>query len=159
MKIDRLRPGEGGRLRGIRLRSLHDAPDAFGSTYEETDARPDESWRAQIEALATFVAVSDGRDVGIVRGSPFEGRPGAAILLSMWVDAAARGTGVGDGLIDAVIDWARSAGFDRIYLDVADDNEPAIGLYARKGFERTGATGSLPPPREHVREHEQVLKL
>ena len=38
--IKRLAANEGLRLRTIRLRALADAPDAFGSTYDETAARP-----------------------------------------------------------------------------------------------------------------------
>jgi GNAT superfamily N-acetyltransferase len=157
--IQRLTPEDGERLREIRLASLRDAPDAFGSTYDETAARPDSSWRGQLETLATFVAVVAGLDVGIVRGAPFDGEPTAAILLSMWVAPAARGKGAGEALVSAVADWAREEGFERLLLDVANDNAPAIALYARTGFLPTGETGTLPPPREQIREHQRALVL
>jgi len=79
--------------------------------------------------------------------------------ISMWVAPEARGKSIGAALIAAVVDWARRQGFDRLLLDVADDNIPAISLYARKGFEPTGAVSSLPAPREHIVEHERALKL
>ena len=65
--IKRLAVDEGLRLRTIRLRALADAPDAFGSTYDEAAARPLDSWTAQLQEIATFVAVVDGKDVGLVR--------------------------------------------------------------------------------------------
>ena len=40
MEVRRLGVDEGARLREIRLRALLEAPDAFGSTFEETVARP-----------------------------------------------------------------------------------------------------------------------
>jgi GNAT superfamily N-acetyltransferase len=157
--IQRLRPDESDRLRSIRLRALREAPEAFATTFAEACERPSTDWGQQLVALANFVAVLEGRDVGLVRGAPFEGRTGAAILLSMWVAPEARGRGAGEGLIHAVAEWARARGFERLLLDVADDNAKAIALYARMGFEPTGATGALPPPREHVREHERALWL
>ena len=159
MDTQRLMPDEGERLRAIRLCSLRDAPNAFSSTFEETAARPRESCRKQLEELATFVAVRDGVDVGIVRGAEFEGKPDAAILLSMWVAPEVRGKGVGEALIDAVVDWARSEGFVRLLLEVADDNAPAIALYARKGFKATGEARTLAPPRKCIREHRRALEL
>lgn len=158
LRIQRLEPGEGARLRKVRLASLADAPDAFGSTYDETAARPEESWREQIASLPTFVAVVDGHDAGVVRGGPDE-MPGEAWLLSMWVAPAARGRGAGDALVAAVVAWARAQGFARLHLDVGDYNAPAIALYARHGFEPTGEVGTLPPPRQHVREHRRALVL
>jgi len=62
--------GEGERLRTIRLRALHDAPDAFGATLEEAEARPLESWDEQLEKIATFVATTGGCDQGLVRARP-----------------------------------------------------------------------------------------
>ncbi len=157
--VQRLTPDDGERLRALRLASLRDAPDAFGATYDEAAARPSEGWRRQLVDLATFVAVVDGVDAGLVRAGPVADDPGAAMLLSMWVAPAARGRGVGDALIGAVAAWARAAGHARVLLDVGDHNAPAIALYARNGFEPTGETGSLPPPREHVREHRRALDL
>jgi GNAT superfamily N-acetyltransferase len=158
-EIQRLTPHEGPRLRSIRLASLLDAPDAFASTHAETAARPPESWPQQLEQLATFVAVCEGADAGMVRGTACEGEPGAAILLSMWVAPRARGQGVGQALIAALADWARSEGFGRLVLEVADTNAPAIALYGRLGFEPTGETSSLPPPRQHISEHRRALSL
>ena len=149
--IKRLAADEGLRLRTIRLRALADAPDAFGSTYDETAARPMDSWAAQLQEIATFVAVVDGEDVGLVRGARDDLQSDAAWLISMWVSPEVRGQGVGETLIDAVVEWARVSGARRVLLDVGDHNQPAIALYARKGFEpRNGTIGSLPIRHEAI---------
>src|SRR5688572_9717104 len=157
--VERLTVDEAPRLRAIRLRALADAPDAFGTTLEEAAAWPADMWSQQLRDLATFVAVEDGLDIGMVRGMRDDTRTDTAWLISMWVAPTARRRGIGDALIDIVIDWARSNGFSRLLLDVADDNAPAIALYARKGFQPNGEVGALPPPREHVREHQRELRL
>ncbi len=77
----------------------------------------------------------------------------------MWVAPHARGQGIGAALIDAVIDWGKAAGYKRLILDISDSNDFAITLYTHKGFKPTGATGHLPPPREHILEHEMALDL
>ncbi|MDJ0521329.1 MAG: GNAT family N-acetyltransferase [Planctomycetota bacterium] len=159
IEIQRLRPDESERLRRIRLRSLAEAPDAFGSTLEETAARPPASWDAQLRNLPTFVATGPDGDVGIVRSAVDGEDPTHGWLISMWVDPAVRGRRIGERLIDAVIGWARERGLQRLQLDVGDGNGPAIALYARKGFEPTGETSALPPPREHLREHRRALGL
>ncbi len=159
VEIQRLSHDEADRLRRIRLRSLRDAPDAFASTYEETEARPAESWTEQVATLPTFVAVRNGVDVGIARGAPDDASESAAWLISMWIDPVARGQRIGERLIDAVVEWARTAGKSRLLLEVADENPSAIALYARMGFVPNGEVSTLPPPREHVREHQRVLEL
>ena len=159
MEIRRLEGHEGPRLRAIRLRSLADAPDAFASTFSEAAARPPDSWAAQLREIPTFVAVVDGEDVGIVRGARDDLRTDTVWLISMWVAPEVRGRGVGEGLIDAVVEWARASGARHLLLEVGDHNQPAIALYARKGFEPNGRTGSLPAPRSHIREHQRELRL
>jgi GNAT superfamily N-acetyltransferase len=161
MEIHRLAIHEGSRLREIRLQALRDAPEAFCSTLAETESRPAGSWTRQLADMPTFVAAVTGQDVGMVRVVPGvgEGREGAATLASLWVAPSARGQGVGEALVEAVITWARATGFQTLELEVIDDNAPAIALYARKGFSPTGEGRFLPPPREHVREHLQRRKL
>jgi GNAT superfamily N-acetyltransferase len=157
--IERLGSGDGERLRAIRIRALADAPDAFGSTLEEATARPLERWEQMLRELPTFVATASGCDVGLVRSTVHERFTDAGCLISMWVAPEARRGGVGSSLVDAVAGWAREQGFGRLILDVVETNTPAIALYSRKGFVPSGEVGRLPPPREHVREIQLVLKL
>ena len=110
-------------LRDIRLAALRDAPDAFGSTYAEQAAFTREQWLARIAGNSTFLAYLDGSDgldgsetgeagdageaVGLAGG--YQETPAVAELVSMWVRPQARGLRIGEALIDAVADWARTS--------------------------------------------------
>ena len=157
--IERLSAGDGERLRAIRLRALRDAPEAFGTTLEEAAARPPESWERQVTQLATFVATASGCDVGLVRSMAHDHFTDAGYLISMWVAPEARRHGIGSALVDAVVHWARTQGLNRLLLDVGERNTPAIALYTRRGFVPNGEVGTLPPPREHIREIQLIMKL
>ena len=144
------------------MRALHDSPDAFGTTLAVDEARPPEEWRERLEnpEVAQYLAVdSAGSDIGIVVGAPWVGLESTAGLFAMWVAPEARGAGVGGALVDRVIAWARDAGFAKLLLDVADQNAPAIALYESRGFRPNGDTDTLPPPREHITEHQRELDL
>ena len=147
------------RLRSIRRRALRDSPDAFGSTLEEANGRSAETWSEQLRQLPTVVAVHDGVDVGMARLAHDQTCPGTAWLISMWVAPVARRGGVGSALIGAIVERARAEGITRLLLDVADDNAAAIALYEMHGFAANGETGSLPPPRAHIREHQRERRL
>jgi ribosomal protein S18 acetylase RimI-like enzyme len=159
VRIDRLALSEAARLRAIRLRALRDAPDAFATTFAEAVVRPLESWERQLGELATFVATTSGRDVGLVRGARHQEVDDAGYLISLWVAPEARRQGAGSALVAAVVDWARSLGLGRLLLDVGESNSSAIALYTRAGFVPNGVRGNLPPPRTHVREIRMVLTL
>ncbi len=156
---EQLKSHEVSRMRAIRLRALQNAPDAFGATFEDAHARTDEDWEKQLAELPTFLAVEDGRDVAMVRCKRDQHRADTAWLLSMWVAPEARRARVGSALVDRVVTWARSNGIARLVLDVADWNVAAVALYKLKGFRRNGNVGSLPPPRQHIREHQRELHL
>lgn len=149
------------RARTTRLRALRDTPDAFSSTAAQESTLPEHDWRARLERTdaVTLLAVVGGVDVGMVVGAPHHEQPADAGLYAMWVAPEARGQGVGDALITAVADWARTAGYPRLRLDVADANARAVRLYERMGFAPTGVTTRFPAPRSHIVEHERVLEL
>jgi ribosomal protein S18 acetylase RimI-like enzyme len=156
ISVHRLGEEEWQRGKAIRLRALEDSPDAFGRLLGEELLFDDGLWQERLSRpnVATFVAVmgEGGDDAGLVTGAPYDEAVG---LFSMWVAPEARGRGVGGALIDTLVDWARSNGNSELLLDVGDDNEPAIALYRRKGFERTGVIGTLPSPREYIAEHQR----
>jgi ribosomal-protein-alanine N-acetyltransferase len=63
---------------------------------------------------------------------------GECEVLSLAVGEAWRGRGVGRGLLDAAIDRARTAGATVAFLEVAEDNPAAQGLYRKLGFRVVG---------------------
>ncbi len=114
------------------MSALRDAPAAFGTTYEEAGAWSSAGWSTLFSGLRAFVAVDDDRDVGVVRTAPELEVRGAPRLGSLWVAPEVRGTGVGSALIETVVAWARTEGFEEILLDVSDDNPEAVRLHLRE---------------------------
>ena len=156
-RILRAQPTDWKQVRSVRLRALADSPDAFGSTLDQEQQLTDDEWcsRSGNVSVAQFLAIApSGSELGIAVGAPYSGQEQTAGLFSMWVAPEARKRGVGVALVQAVIEWAQSEGYYRIILDVGDTNTPAIRLYQSCGFIRTGRTGTLPPPRQYIGEHE-----
>jgi ribosomal protein S18 acetylase RimI-like enzyme len=83
------------------------------------------------------VATQGEHVVGLAAGGE-SNSTGTASLTSLWVEPAARGQGVGDQLVVAVLEWAKAAGFSQVLLWVTEGNSHAEALYARHGFVRTG---------------------
>lgn len=54
----------------------------------------------------------------------------------LYVRPSARGHRIADRLMDALEEFARTEGFDWVYLDTYDDLTAAIALYERRGYER-----------------------
>ena len=145
--------------RAIRLQALTEAPLAFASTYQREIAFGDQTWRDRIERSAQFLAeTAAGEVVGTATGFRDPDAPGTSLLVAMFVAQPARGQGVGERLVAAVVDQARRDGADRVLLHVVETNLGAERLYARCGFVRTGVTVPL-PHRPDLIEHEMVLGL
>ncbi|MEU7140809.1 GNAT family N-acetyltransferase [Nocardia sp. NPDC046473] len=144
-------------FRRIRLRTLTDSPQFFGSTLAEAQARTEADWRVALGNRAQFVASAEGAELGTVAGMPDPER-GGVHLISMWVAPEARGTGVADLLVRTVLDWAGAGGHTAVWLEFAEGNAVAERLYLRNGFVRTGMSGLVRPDESRV-EFEMVRKL
>ena len=55
-------------------------------------------------------------------------------LIGMWVEPAARGSGVATQLVETVKVHATSQGFDRVFLDVSPDNARASNFISQAGL-------------------------
>lgn len=133
-------------LRDIRLEALQDAPDAFGSTYADQAVLEEADWRRIIASGGTFLAYlpeeNTSKPAGLVSGDLEESN--IIQLMSMWVRPQARGDGVSEALIDAVIDWAGVQNASSVHLWVIETNKYARMLYERCGFSATGERQPLP---------------
>ena len=91
-------------------------------------------WRGIMESappeVATLVAEIDGTVIGFAHGGQARGvdRPRDHELYSIYVLAAAYGSGAGQGLLDATL------GEQPAFVWVAADNPRAIAFYSRNGF-------------------------
>jgi ribosomal protein S18 acetylase RimI-like enzyme/predicted RNA-binding protein with PIN domain len=153
-------------VRSLRLAALADAPDTFWATLEEEVDQPPSFWTGRLSdergcTLVAEVPVGPGVPVGggLAVLAPAWERPGAAGLYSVWVAPWARGAGVADRLVEVAVEVARERGHQQLALEVGDHNARAIHLYERHGFEPTGRRTALPPPRDHLTEHELLLDL
>ena len=150
--------------RDLRLRALTESPDAFGSKLEYEQGRTDAEWAdrlarsADSEESLALLAASDGRPVGLAWGRRSADSVTTVHVYQMWVDPAARGSGAGRMLLDAIVDWARGAGADRVALDVTRGNDAAERLYARAGFTPTGDPQPLRPGSD-LRSQRMELRL
>ncbi len=91
------------------------------------------------DGMVQFVAVEEGSVVGWcdVRPKPRELTKHSGVL-GMGLAATHRGIGIGTRLLDTTLGAAVGSGLARIELHVLVDNEPAIALYRRFGFETEG---------------------
>ena len=137
IKLQNIGPSEWELWKEQRLAALKEAPYAFQSKLAEWEHMPEQRWRARLSIpnACQFLAFLDSKAVGMV-GGILADEPEAEVveLVSLWVDPAARGHGVGDALIAAVEEWARGIGAARLRLEVVMHNRPARGLYVRNGF-------------------------
>jgi len=78
-----------------------------------------------------FVAIMDDQVVGyiVARTSGDIGH-----IISIAVDKKFRGMGIGNKLLDRVLEELKKAHAKRIFLEVSKDNIAAINLYEKKGF-------------------------
>jgi GNAT superfamily N-acetyltransferase len=137
--VCRLGPDDWRTWRDVRLAALADAPYAFGSTLAREQSFDKATWRSRLapDNGMSAVALAAGKPVGAIATytPPLAEAP---MLVAAWVQAGARGRGVGDALVAEVLTWAREHDYQRIELRVADGNTPARTLFLRHGFRPTG---------------------
>lgn len=126
--------------KSIRLRSLMESPDAFGSTYEEEVLFSNDKWLDRVNVgsrtkdALPLLAELDGQAMGLACGVIHSVNDKYAMVYQMWVDPSVRGQGVGKALLKRIMNWAAEARMHGVKLDVTTSNEGALKLYSSAGF-------------------------
>ncbi|MEU3779734.1 bifunctional helix-turn-helix transcriptional regulator/GNAT family N-acetyltransferase [Streptomyces sp900129855] len=135
-----LREPEPGDLGWIvqRNAALYTAEYGFDADYEGLVARivADFAQNHDPRRERVWIAELAGRAVGCVMCVRDEA-PGTARLRLLLVEPDARGHGIGDRLVGAVVAFAREAGYDDIVLWTNDILSTARHIYRRHGFTLT----------------------
>src|SRR5688572_20649539 len=150
MDIRPFQSDEGMLIKQVRLRSLADAPYAFGlESFAEEASLPDSichevaatvrgqapQWR---DGCASWV-VLDGDDAcGTATCYLCPHVPRRAYVTAAWVDPRYRGRGLGRRLVDEAIAWAAAREVEHLRHWVDDTNPDATECYRALGFVPTG---------------------
>ncbi|MGH9080360.1 MAG: GNAT family N-acetyltransferase [Acidimicrobiales bacterium] len=134
-----LGPDDWPEWRLVRLAALAESPHAFTTQLSDWqgDSDTEQRWRDRLASVPFNVVAQLGdRAVGMVSAMQDENN-GSVELLSLWVAPDARGSGVGDALVDAVVGWARDQAARSLRLRMVEGNGPAEHLYRRHGLRRS----------------------
>ncbi|WP_163103202.1 GNAT family N-acetyltransferase [Peribacillus alkalitolerans] len=143
MDIRILTENDAEKYRVIRLQCLKDAPEAFGSSYEEEKDKSLDSFKSRLQSdySLTFGAFDGSELVGVVtlvKETRLKLKHRANIY-AMYVSPEFRGTGMGKKLISAALNKAKEwTDVEQINLTVVSTNESAKRLYQSFGFEVFG---------------------
>ena len=150
MHLRRLAPHETNLHRDLRLRALRDAPDSFGETVADAEARPTSYWEDLTRSVTEpgrhvmFLACEGTHVLGSTYGLLDRDRSAAGRVGGLWVEPAWRRRGVGRALLQEVFRWARERGLSRLALWAPAHSPAALALYTQAGFRETGTRRPLP---------------
>lgn len=144
MIIRRLSPDDLTAYRNLRLECIEANPSAVSFSYDEESELPPDQMRQRLVHTphqAMFGAF-DGANLMAMAG--FRREPRTKIhhrgdIFGVYVAPAARGTGLSQKLLEALLDHVRTIPeMVVVNLSVRTTNDPARALYRRLGFDVTG---------------------
>ena len=84
-----------------------------------------------------YVAEKNGIILGGCGIFPTEALPEKTCeLVKLYLDKAARGTGLGKALLLKAMDWAKNNGYEQVYLESMPELSKAVSIYEKVGFEK-----------------------
>ncbi|MEV4055088.1 GNAT family N-acetyltransferase [Amycolatopsis sp. NPDC049688] len=121
----------------VRLREAQriELDARYGTDDHEPGAVP------TADTVAVFLVARDAGGTPVGCGGLRPLGPGSGEIKRMYVDPAARGTGVAAALLRALEDHARELGITRLLLETGTGQPDAIRFYQREGYEPIEAYG------------------
>jgi RimJ/RimL family protein N-acetyltransferase len=137
--VRRLSSQEADTFRSLRLESLQQDPEAFGSTFERELNESRQNFLERFDRSTLFGGFVGQNLMAIVGFHPLEGPKigHKGVLWGMYVRPEARGTGLATALVRSLIEHARDH-VEQIQLTVVSDNPRARRFYQRIGFSEYG---------------------
>ena len=137
--VRRLSEDDAAAFRRIRLQALKEHPETFQATYESAAELTLDAFKRRLRQYALFGGFVGDELCGFVGFYPLKNPKIShkGIMWGMYVKPEARGTGLADVMVEAVVDFAQGK-VEQILLSVITDNERAMRFYEKMGFEPYG---------------------
>lgn len=132
-------------VRELTTQMLTDAPQAFGETLADAQARSSATWTQFVGHFVNspyagaFVAEDEVGACGFVGVDAADPRPpqGTVLVSRLWVAQRQRGTGLGKALMEAATQWAITHGAEHMALGVTEINRSVLKFYQHLGYRDT----------------------
>lgn len=149
MKIRSIQPGDWPAVAGIYQQGI----DTGNATFETQAPPPDEMATRYLPELQFVAETDDGRVAGYALLSAVSGRCvyGGVAEVSVYVDPAFQGQGVGRKLLTELIQQSETAGLWTLQAGIFPENEASVGLHLALGFRQVGI-------RERIGKHHGVWR-
>ena len=163
-EVRRLTRADLDAARQLRLEALAAEPTAFGESVEEFAQLSEEALASRLEGFDNFIyGAFDGAALVAMAGFFRETRVKRRHKGTVWgvyVSPTYRGKGVGQAVMIAILDHARTLpGLRNVYLSVTADS-PARRLYLSVGFRPFGVEpGALGVDGCYLDEEHMILEL
>ncbi|WP_283678331.1 GNAT family N-acetyltransferase [Lentilactobacillus sp. Marseille-Q4993] len=109
--------------------------DKPGTAYFDPELDHLSEFYGQTQKRQYFVAVNDDNEVvGGAGAAEYDAENGVAELQKLYVSASAQGDHLSTKLIDRVVEFARQAGYEKLYLETHHDLSAAVHVYDKYGF-------------------------
>jgi len=140
MPIRRARIEDARRIAAIFNFEVEHGISNYESRLHSVDERSEWVERLQQAEYPIFVAEQNEVVVGFAALTPFHSLQGYRFTVtgSIYVDAAARGTGIGRQLASSLFTAARERGYHSVLAGVNSENAACIALLKTFGFEEVG---------------------
>lgn len=136
-----VRPEEWEKLRDLNIEIMVNNPSYDDDLIVDFASTPrgEQFFREAIERNdgCCLVAEEDGNFLGYVNGGtkdvPYR-KSKYFEIENLGVIPDRKGTGLGSRLLESVIEWAKSNGYQKIYVESYANNQEALAFYRKHGF-------------------------
>ena len=138
--IDRMQAGDWAQVKSVYLEGI-----ATGNATFETGVPDWSGWNASHLPSGRLVARNDKSIIGWAALSQISTRPvySGVAEVSVYVAAAARGSGVGHALLSKLIEESERAGVWTLQAGILPENIASLSLHKRCGFREVGRRDRL----------------
>lgn len=135
ISFKKVSPDDWQKFREIRLKGLQTDPQAFGGTFEGESQENEEYWKERFSnPERCFYAAEEGNIFVATAGSKKIAEDNWMII-AVYTLPEFRGKNISKELIEKIINEAKKTGATKVSLMVNPQQESAVNLYKKMGFE------------------------
>jgi L-amino acid N-acyltransferase YncA len=122
------------------VKSIYEAGIATGIATFETQAPPYEQWSQNSRPACRLVLEEQSQILGWCKVSAVSSRKAYQGVgeVSVYVHPDAKGKGIGDSLVKALIHASEQEGYWTLQANIFPENEASIHLHVKNGFREVG---------------------